>query len=136
MGVAVDASTNELMTGLAVMDLMKFGGLIAQADGGQGSAGSPFAMVPAIVVVMVLFYFIMFRPERRKQAAHKALLENLKKNDRVVTIGGIYGLVMSVQRDADEVTLKIDEATNTKIRVTFGAISRVLGEDATGEKSA
>ena len=48
----------------------------------------------------MLFYFLMIRPERRKQATHRSLLEGLKKNDRVVTIGGIYGVVMNVQRDA------------------------------------
>jgi preprotein translocase subunit YajC len=44
----------------------------------------------------------------------------------VVTIGGIYGKVFDVQREQDRVTLKIDEATNTKIDVTFGAIARVI----------
>jgi preprotein translocase subunit YajC len=54
------------------------------------------------------------------------LLEALKKNDRVVTIGGIYGVVANVQRDVDRVTLKVDETTNTKIDVTVGAIARVV----------
>ncbi len=53
-----------------------------------------------------------------------------------MTIGGIYGVVMNVQRDTDEVTLKIDEANNTKMRVTFGAIGRVVGDDVPGEKTA
>jgi preprotein translocase subunit YajC len=112
--------------------------LIAQAADGNAAPqqGSPFSLLPAVMIIVVLFYFLMIRPERRKQAAHKALLENLKKNDRVVTIGGVYGVVMSVERDADQVTLKIDEATNTKIRVTFGSIARVIGEESSGEKPA
>ena len=121
-----------------MVDSIQFGFLIAQAAEGNPAAqqGSPFSLLPAVVIIVVLFYFLMIRPERRKQAVHKTLLDNLKKNDRVVTIGGIYGVVMSVQRDADEVTLKIDETTNTKIRVTFGAIARVLGEESSGEKPA
>ena len=75
-------------------------------------------------------------PHWNRASLLRTLLENLKKNDRVLTIGGIYGVVMNVQRDADEVTLKIDETTNTKIRVTFGAIARVLGDEAAGEKTA
>ncbi len=60
----------------------------------------------------------------------------MKKNDRVVTIGGMYGVVMNVQKDADEVTLKIDETNNTKIRVTISSIARVLGGEAVGDKPA
>ncbi len=92
-------------------------------------------LVP-IVAAIVLYYFLIIRPERRKQSSHRAQIDSLKKNDRVVTIGGLYGVVMSVQRDADEVTLKVDEATNTKIRVTFGAIARVVGDEPAGEKTA
>ncbi len=92
-------------------------------------------LVP-IVAAIALYYFLIIRPERRKQSAHKAQIDSLKKNDRVVTIGGLYGVVMSVQRDADEVTLKVDEATNTKIRVTFGAIARVVGGEPASEKTA
>jgi preprotein translocase subunit YajC len=94
------------------------------ADGGGG--GSPFSLLPGLLMIAVLFYFLMIRPERRKQATHRSLLEGLKKNDRVVTIGGIYGVVTNVQRESDEVTLKVDESTNTKLRVTFGSIARVI----------
>ena len=85
---------------------------------------------------IALYYFMIVRPERRKQTDHRSRLEALKKYDRVVTIGGIYGVVMNVQRDADEVTLKVDEANNTKIRVTFGAIGRVVGEEPPSDKPA
>jgi preprotein translocase subunit YajC len=94
------------------------------------------AFLPAVLGAIVLYYFLIIRPERRKQSSHRSQLETLKKNDRVVTIGGIYGVVMNVQRDADEVTLKIDEANNTKIRVTFGAIARIVGDEPSGEKPA
>lgn len=86
-----------------------------------------------VAAAIALYYFMILRPERRKQQGHRSRLDALKKNDRVVTIGGIYGVVMSVQRDADEVTLKIDEANNTKIRVTFGAIARLVGDESSGD---
>ena len=91
-------------------------------------------MVP-LILIMVLFYFMLIRPERNKQKAHQALLESLKKNQRVVTVGGIYGVVTGVQRDADEITLKIDEATNTKIRVTVASVARVLDDDGKNSKT-
>ena len=56
--------------------------------------------------------------------------QNLKKNDRVVTIGGIYGTVVNVQKDLDEVTIKVDENTNTKLRMQRAAIARVIASDS------
>lgn len=81
-----------------------------------------------MIGVIVLYYFLFIRPDRKKQVEQRSQLDSLKKNDRVLTIGGIYGVVMNVQRDADEVTLKIDETNNTKIRVTFGSIARIVGD--------
>jgi preprotein translocase subunit YajC len=56
-------------------------------------------------------------------------LDAKNKNDRVLTAGGIYGVVMNVHREADEVTIKVDEATNTKLRLTLGSVTRVLGDE-------
>ncbi len=104
---------------------------------GQGGApaSSPLQYLP-LLVIGVLFYFILIRPESRKRNEHKALLEGLKRNDRVVTVGGIYGTVANVQREADRVTLKVDEGNNVKIDVTVGSIARVLGGAAEGEKES
>ncbi len=111
--------------------------LVADAaanDGGGG--GSPLGLLPGLLVIVALFYFLMIRPERRKQAAHRVLLESIKKNDRVVTIGGIYGVVTNVQRDSDEVTIKVDEGTNAKLRITFASVARVITDSTSGDKSA
>ena len=103
--------------------------LLAQA--GDNNGGNPLGtMMPALLAVGVLFYFMIIRTERKKQQSHRTALESLKKNDRVVTIGGIYGVVTNVQRETDEVTIKVDEATNTKLRMTLGSIARILSDDA------
>jgi preprotein translocase subunit YajC len=99
----------------------------AQGEAAPGG-GSAFGTFFPLLLIGLLFYFILLRPERRKQKDHASLLANLKKNDRVVTIGGIYGKVFDVQREQDRVSLKVDEANNTKIDVTFGAIARVIIE--------
>jgi preprotein translocase subunit YajC len=113
--------------------------LLAQAENGaapEAPGGNAFTSLFPLLVIGLLFYFILLRPERRKHKEHAELLGNLKKNDKVVTIGGIYGKVYDVQRDQDRVTLKIDEANNTKIDVTFAAIARVISETtAEPEKS-
>jgi preprotein translocase subunit YajC len=107
--------------------------LLAQAEKEAAPAapppqGSIFTSLFPLLIIGLLFYFILLRPERRKHKEHTNLLSNLKKNDKVVTIGGIYGKVFDVQREQDRVTLKIDEANNTKIDVTFAAIARVIAE--------
>ena len=107
--------------------------LLAQAENGAApeaapGGGSAFTSLFPLLIIGVLFYFILLRPERRKHKEHANLLTGLKKNDKVVTIGGIYGKVFDVQREQDRVTLKIDEANNTKIDVTFAAIARVILE--------
>ena len=101
------------------------------------AAGSLLQMLTPMIAIFFLFYLLILRPQQRKQADQKTLLESVKKNDRIVTIGGIYGVVTNVQRDSDRVTIKIDESTNTKIDITFGAIARVIVEDQKGvaEKS-
>jgi preprotein translocase subunit YajC len=77
-------------------------------------------------VVMVLFYLMMIRPQKRKEQELKDQVNAVKENDRVVTIGGIYGVVTNVQRDAQRVTVRVDESTGTKLRLNMTAIARVL----------
>jgi preprotein translocase subunit YajC len=101
----------------------------------QAQGGNPMLSILTLFAPLaLLFYFLILRPERRKQSDHKSLLSSLKKNDRVVTIGGIYGIVANVQPEADRVSVKIDEASNTKIDVTFNAIARVIVEQEDEEK--
>ena len=99
-------------------------------------AQNPAYNLAPIVLIIIVGYFLLFLPNKRKEQEHRRLLDNLKKDDRVVTIGGIYGVVANVKRDADRVTLKIDEANNTKIDVTFGSIARVVAEEPAGDKPA
>jgi len=94
-------------------------------------------LMPILTLVLpigILFYFLLIRPQKREQAQRKALLDAVKKNDRVITIGGIYGVVTNVHREADEVTIKVDEATNTKLRLTLGSIGRVIVDDSASDK--
>ncbi|HRX79640.1 MAG TPA: preprotein translocase subunit YajC [Pirellulaceae bacterium] len=107
--------------------------LLAQDD----TATSPFGPIGSLlpfVMIAVLFYFMLIRPERKKRAETTSMLENMKKNDRVVTIGGIHGVVVNVQKDSEDVTLRIDDSTNTKMRVLRSAISRIVKDDGEGSQ--
>ena len=104
----------------------------APADGGGGGGFDVISLLP-FVAIFVLFYFILIRPQRREQARRREMLSAVKKNDRVITAGGIYGVVTNVHREADELTIKVDEATNTKLRVTLSSVTRVLGDEPSAE---
>lgn len=113
--------------------LLKLAGTAAFfADEAPPVGGGPSAMLTSLlpfVAIFVLFYFLLIRPQRREQTRRQAMLAEIKKNDRVVTAAGIYGVVTNVRREADEATIKVDEATNTKLRVTLSSIARVLGDE-------
>jgi preprotein translocase subunit YajC len=110
------------------------------AEGGNPPPQSPWdSMLPTLgflAIIFIFFYFIMMRPQSKERQKRQEMLANIKKNDRVLTIGGVYGVVMNVHREADEVILKVDEANNTKLRVTLSSIARVLsGTPAEDTKS-
>jgi preprotein translocase subunit YajC len=94
------------------------------------------SMATLWVPLILIFYFLLIRPQRRQEAERRAKLAALKKNDRVITVGGIYGVVTNVQREIDEVTIKVDETSNTKLRVTLGSIARVLGDESSDGSSS
>lgn len=93
----------------------------AQPQGG----GDPFTslLLPMILAIGV-FYFIMMRGQRKDRRRFEDMLNNLKRNDRVQTIGGVYGTVVDV-RD-NEIVLKVDETNNVKMRFNRSAIKEVL----------
>jgi len=77
----------------------------------------------------LIYYFLIIRPQSAEKKKRADLLAGIKKNDRVCTIGGIYGTVVNVKDD--EITLKVDESSNTKITFTRSAIARILRGEAT-----
>ena len=90
---------------------------------------SPFGGTSWIFIglMFVLMYFILFRGPRKKQQEHRQMVRTLGKNDRIQTIGGIIGTVVDIKDD--EITLKVDESNNTKIKVVPSAIGKNLSKD-------
>jgi len=94
---------------------------------GKGS-GSPFSMqIIFLGLIFVVMYIFMLRGPRKQQQKHKQMVQALAKNDRVRTIGGILGTVVDIK--GDEVTLKVDESNNTKIKITTSAVGRNLTQE-------
>lgn len=110
--------------------------ILFAADQPQGNFTQMLPLV-AFGIIMMLYIFIVQRPNlKREQEARNALKQNLKKNDRILTTSGIYGVVTNVQSDADEVTIRVDDATGAKLRITLSAVQRVLSDSADGGKSS
>lgn len=103
--------------------LQEAAGASAQA-GGSGMLG---AMLPMVAMFAIL-YFLIIRPQSKKQKELKTLLENLKINDTVITSGGIIGKIVNFKKERNTVLLRIDENTNTKIEVQRGTISGKFDE--------
>ena len=78
-------------------------------------------------LMFVVFYFLLFKGPRKKQQQQKQMVQSLQKNDRVRTIGGIIGTVVDIK--GDEITLKVDESTNTKIKVASSAIGKNMSKE-------
>ncbi|MBI1310606.1 preprotein translocase subunit YajC [bacterium] len=74
-----------------------------------------------LILMAVVFYFLILRPQTKERKKHDQMVRELKKNDRVVTAGGIVGTVANVTPDSNEITIKIDD--NTRIRVLKSHIS-------------
>ena len=87
----------------------------------MSSGQSPLISLMPIVFIFIIFYFLLIRPQKKVQDEHKKMIAALKKNDEVVTSGGIHGTIMNVKEAA--VTLKIDD--NVKIDVEKSCIARV-----------
>lgn len=102
---------------------------VAYAQGLGGAAGGPSPMVTLIpfALIFVIMYFMVIRPQQKKGKEHQEMLNKLKKNDEVMTSGGIYGKVI----DLKETVVTLEVAPNVRIRVHRPQISAVL----TGEKS-
>ena len=83
----------------------------------QGS--SPLVSLLPIILIFVIFYFLLIRPQKKAQDEHKKMIASLKKNDEVITSGGIHGTIMNVKDHT--VTLKVDD--NVKVEVQKNSIS-------------
>ena len=114
----------------------RFAGMAAlfaeDAPAAAPAQGDPWTLLTGFapfIAIFILFYFLLIRPQGREQSRRRAMLAAIKKNDRVLTAGGIYGIVTNVNREADEVTIKVDETTNAKLRMTLSSVTRVVGDE-------
>lgn len=88
----------------------------------SAAAGNPLGQFLPLIVIFVIFYFFLIRPQQKKAKEHQKLLTGIKKDDRVLTSGGLYGTVVAVRSDILEVKI----ADNVKVQIARSAISTVV----------
>lgn len=92
----------------------------------NGQAGSMWTTVIMFVAIIAIFYFLIIRPQKKRDKETKAMLDAMKKGDKIITIGGIHGTVVAVKDQS--VVVKVDD--NTRIEFTKSAVSTVVNKDA------
>jgi len=100
------------------------------ATGGESAGGLGGLLsgpIPMLVLMFVIFYFLLIRPQQKKAKAHKAMLGNIKKGDKILTNGGIFGRVTGL----DDQTLTLEIAPQVRIKVSRGHIAGVVGAEGT-----
>lgn len=98
-------------------------GLLQTASPAAGGGWTTTAIW--FVLMIAVFYFVLIRPQQKRTKQRKTLLSSLKKNDKVVTIGGIFGTIVEITDE--KVTLRVNEST--KLTFDRNAISSVASED-------
>jgi preprotein translocase subunit YajC len=98
----------------------------APAGGESSGLSNIWALAPPVVVMIVFFYFLLFLPQKRERQKQENFHKNLKKNDRVVTIGGVVGTIVNIEPEGKLITLKVDD--NTRMTFVREAIQRKHGE--------
>jgi preprotein translocase subunit YajC len=104
--------------------MLEFILLIAQSGAEGEGGGNPFLSFLPFILIIVVMYFLMIRPQARKQKEKQRMVEALKKGDNVVTNGGIHGKVMGFTDDNKTVIVKVDD--NVKLNIDKSAIGMVV----------
>ena len=105
-----------LIVGL-LSTLVFVGGCVPPEGGEEGTSIAP--MIIFLVLIFGMFYLLMIRPQRKRQKEHQELMQELKRGDKIITAGGIYGVIESVSEDS--VVIKIESGMT--MRVARGSIA-------------
>ena len=101
------------------------------ATGGQaGQAGGIAGFLP-IIILFAIFYFLLIRPQQKKAKEHREMIANLKKGTRIVTSGGIYGTIVSI----DDTTIGLEIAEKVKIKISRGNVAAQIADNDSAQKS-
>jgi preprotein translocase subunit YajC len=90
-------------------------------------------MLPMIVAFIAIMYFLMIRPQQKRDRERREMLNAVAKGDEVITTGGICGKVVNLSEN--HIVLKVDESSNTKIEFVRSAIAQIVKKEGEGKKA-
>ena len=106
------------------IDLISLAYAMGTGGGGEAPQGGGFAALVPIILMFVIFYFLLIRPQQKKAKSHQEMINNLKKGDRVVTSGGIYGRITNI----DDQTATVEIADKVRVKITRGSVASLAQE--------
>jgi len=90
----------------------------------MAAQGNPMMQfLPLMVIMFAVMYFLIIRPQKQKEKKRKDMISNVRKQDKVVTAGGVHGVVVSVKEN--EVVVRVDDAKDVKIKIDKSALTSV-----------
>jgi preprotein translocase subunit YajC len=111
-----------LMTVLLITALVFMAGCYPTTTEGEEGGGFDWTIIIFLVLIFAIFYFLLIRPQRKRQKEQRELMEALKRGDRVITAGGIYGVVESVSEDS--VIIKVESGATMRVSKSSVALKR------------
>jgi preprotein translocase subunit YajC len=106
--------------------------VLAEEEGKQQPGMGPLGFLPFILIA-VLAYLLLIRPLKRQEQERQTMASNLKKNDEVLTSGGMYGTVVDISETDDKITVKV--ADNVRVKMTKASIVRNLTNEETAKQA-
>jgi len=100
-------------------------------SGSAGGSGGMLSILPFILIMLIL-YFLMIRPQSKRQKEKRLMIEAIKKGDRIVTIGGVHGTVAGLKNQGKIVVIKVDKNTNlTVVKSSIAGLAESVTEEDT-----
>ena len=118
------------MTTFALLAPLHYTLLMSPPSSTGGDQGNPITAFLPIILIALIFYFLIYRPQKKRQKDREALVKQIEKGDKVITASGIHGTVTQVE----DSTVLLQVSDNTKIRIEKSAIGTVNPKNA--EKAA
>jgi len=97
----------------------------AMGGGGAGGSGGGIGAFAPLILMFAIFYFLLIRPQQKKAKAHKALLASIRKGDKIVSSGGLHGMVTGLTEEI--VTMEV--APKVRVKVSRGSVAGVMRKE-------
>jgi preprotein translocase subunit YajC len=106
----------------------------AHAQAGGAPAAFDFVSLMPLVLIFVVFYFLLIRPQQKKMRQHREMIASLKRGDKILTSGGIIGTIVKVEEE--EGVLLVEIAKDVRVRVARATVSDLIGKPAAASGGA